>query len=219
MRCSVAALAAFGLLAVGCAGVGSPADGVPSATERTRGAMFVSWAHGYRSLGELDEAADLVVEGRVAEVKADGWVEPDRPIPRAPTIPQSLVGVDVLQRIKGRAPDRVVVTQTGGEAKGSVTEVEGDPLMRQGDHVLLYLRRAEGEDLYVVLGGPQGRFAVGDDGTLSTVGEPAVDLPEGTNLSEIASRGRAPILRRRAGLDASSPRLVAAHLCESLLRW
>lgn len=147
--------------------------------------MSASWAYDYDTLDDLGRAADLVVEGQVVKIKSSG------PDPATPDVPQTLFGVEVIDLMKGDAPDQIIVKQTGGTIDGVSFVMEGDPMLTPGDHVLLYLARVwapNKEVWYLTLGGPQGRLAVGKDGSLATVGDPAIELPREATLRTAETR-------------------------------
>jgi len=88
-------------------------------------------------LAEMVRAADLVVHGRVTEIKSR-WGDEKR----------SVIWTDHVVRIEevlhGKAPgDTVVVTQQGGALDGVVLQVGSNPDLRAGDEVVLMLARAD----------------------------------------------------------------------------
>ncbi|MHA1971544.1 MAG: hypothetical protein ACTSW1_01055 [Candidatus Hodarchaeales archaeon] len=76
--------------------------------------------------------------------------------------------------IKGEKPSRIIsVSQTGGYYWiCKFVEMDGYPLFRKGDELILFLRavkKSNGMTNYVSLGGPQGSFKV-IDGKVYPVG-------------------------------------------------
>jgi hypothetical protein len=182
MRTTIAAATMCVLVAAGCAGASAPAE---TPVEQATVAITASYPYGYRDLDEIGKAADLVVEGRVTGVKSTG------PDPATPDLPETLFDVEVLLGIKGEGPGNIVVKQTGGTIENVTYEMQGDPMLKEGDHVLLYLQRVTGgpeKGIYFILGGPQGRFKVGANGSLSTVGSPTIKIPSNSTVEEVAAR-------------------------------
>lgn len=147
--------------------------------------LHPSWAMGYASVDELQAAADLAVVARVSDVVAEG---PDLVVPE---IPATVFRLAVERTLKGAPGPTILVVQTGGLLHGTHFMMEGDPLMRSGDRYLLYLARVPsgpyveryGTDVYFVLGGPDGRFAVAPSGQLTPLGQ--VVLPAGTTVERL----------------------------------
>jgi hypothetical protein len=63
----------------------------------------------------------------------------------------------------------IAIRQSGGESNESIIyEETDDPPLEQGERFLGFMRYAEEEDVYVILGGPQGRFEE-ENGMLSSL--------------------------------------------------
>lgn len=140
-----------------------------------------SWARGYADIADLAADADLVIEGTVRTLVTGPGGTP----------PMTRVGIDVARVLQGDAGASIEVFQTGGTTPDGSWVVLGDPPMEVGDHALLFLRRIDGgvsAGAYMVLGGPQGRFDVADDGTIGPVGDPSVTLSPGTTVDDVAAR-------------------------------
>jgi hypothetical protein len=168
---------------VGLAVVGplaSPQRAAPSAV-----VLRPSWAMGFASLHELQAAADLVVVARVSDIVTEGsdMVTPE--------IPATIFRMTIERTLKGTSGQTILVKQTGGWLNGTRFVVEGDPLMQGGDRYLLYLARVPGgpyverygPDVYFVLGGPDGRFAIAPSGQLTSLGQ--VVLPAGATVDRL----------------------------------
>lgn len=132
--------------------------------------LHVSWVRSY-DLGSLYREAELVVKGVITGKKKE-LVEGG--------LPFTLHTVRVEGVIKGTPPgDRTItVLQTGGQRDdGTKFEVASDPLVEQGDTLILFLKPYQGgfadkleERVFVPLGGPQGRFHL-RNGRVYSVGE------------------------------------------------
>lgn len=120
-------------------------------------AMRAVWAHEYKSLGQMAHDADAVVVARVEETR------PGRSVPRSDgsePLPFTLAEMSVRTIVRGQAPERIVVEQTGGEAEGRTFHVDGDGgLYAPGQSVVLFLKKQPDTDFFY-LSSPQGRFDV-----------------------------------------------------------
>jgi len=83
------------------------------------------------SFRQLVDESQIVVYGRVADVRGQ-WTEDRQGI-------DSLVRLDALQVIKGRAGEQVTFRTPGGEAGGRIHLLPGAPSFREGDLVLVFL--------------------------------------------------------------------------------
>jgi hypothetical protein len=117
----------------------------------------LSWAEGESSREELIEEADAVVVGTVrstdlAEVTGFG------------ALTDATLAVETWAKSLDAGPEEIIIRQTGGVADGVLYEVEDDPLLTVGERGVFFLRYDGNTGVYVVLGGPTGRFQVaGDD--------------------------------------------------------
>lgn len=142
--------------------------------------LSASWAQRFASLDSLRGAAALVVVGQVEGIVYEGDDA------QSPGVATTRFSFAVERTIKGRASATIVVKQTGGRLGNTVQRVADDPPMAVNDRYLLYLTRVTGgpyDGDYVVLGGPDGRFAVAVDGTLRSLG--SVALQAGTSVTVI----------------------------------
>lgn len=136
-------------------------NGQPSAKE-----LRPSWSRLYHDVGSLKKDADLAIRGEVigsTQTMSDGIPFTDFTI-RVDQVLHDPHNKGDLQSI--------TVRQTGGTVDGKVIAVEGDPLLAQGEQVILFLRQYA-PDRYFVLGGPSGHFRV-QSGTVSTVNDKGV---------------------------------------------
>lgn len=111
----------------------------------------VSWAYEFGTVAELRAAADLIAVVEVVE---------DRAVPSEPgsqrTVSFSNREVRVIESFAGaEGPTRIRIRQTDG--------ISDDPLLVVGEQYLVFARYAESADVYVILGGPQGRFVIRGD--------------------------------------------------------
>lgn len=103
------------------------------------------------SFRQLVDESQLVVYGRVADVRGQ-WTDDRQGI-------DSLVRLDALHVIKGRAAEQVTFKTPGGEAGGRIHLLPGAPSFREGDLVLVFL--GGGGPAYPTLVGlTQGVFRV-----------------------------------------------------------
>lgn len=148
--------------------------------------VHASWAMSYGTLGDLAQDADAVVVGTVSDLSYDGRD------PQDPTLPLRLYDIHVDRVIAGEAPGDIVVSQTGGTLDGKKYIVEGDPLIAAGDRVVLYLQRVDSgpsKGHYFILGGPQGRLAIGADDVVTRVGDSSVAIADGLTVADLVESG------------------------------
>jgi hypothetical protein len=106
------------------------------------------------SLKQLAQGADLIVRGRIVEVKSEKSVD------RASIVTRIKVSVD--RQWKGPKLAAVTLRQPGGSV-GEITQaVSGLPQFSLGEDVLVFLEKQEDGSLATV-GGKQGKFAVKTD--------------------------------------------------------
>jgi hypothetical protein len=98
----------------------------------------------------MKNAADRVVEGVVMGSSTSGC-----------EIPVTHYAVKARLMIKGIISSSLIqVAQIGGVIGTSKQEVRDDPLMQNGDRVILFLHIDPQTGIYGILGGPQGRLVV-----------------------------------------------------------
>ena len=111
----------------------------------------VSWARSYGTLGDLAQAADLIVKGKVVGI-ARSYVDQG--------IPFTNFDVEVDPVLKGLANSTIQVKQTGTLISPGY-EISDDPVLVPGKTYFLFLSKGI-SGVYWILGGPQGRFEVLD---------------------------------------------------------
>ncbi len=124
---------------------------------RSTQAVELSWADGVSSKEELIQKADAVVVGTVqstdlAEATSFG------------ALTDATIAVETWVKSLDAEPEEITIRQTGGVADGVLYEVEDDPLLTVGEKGVFFVRYDANTGVYVILGGPTGRFQVtGDD--------------------------------------------------------
>ena len=105
------------------------------------------------SVEQLTRAASDVVEGSALR-SWTAW-NPQH------TILYTFTEFAVAQRLKGNAPQTVVVKQMGGHADGVIQRVAGLRYFQDGESALLFLRPSAARDgSHVIVGMMQGNFRV-----------------------------------------------------------
>jgi hypothetical protein len=169
-------------LLIACGSAVPPAQLAAQAASPSTSIMFVEWSHSYTDLASLKKDSDLAVVGTIASVL-------DRPdVPKTAT-PYSLYSVAVSQAIydpRAVATSTMKLYQLGGTIEGHPIMAERDPLYQIGDRVILFLKHGNA-DAYGVLGGPTGRFLVGQDGTVQPVVPNGVAVQPGTRVSQFVT--------------------------------
>ena len=112
--------------------------------------MYIDWAYLYGNLTEMRNAADRVVDGVVVGSTTSGC-----------GVIVTHYTVKIIMTLKGDSDSFLItVIQTGGVIGSSKQEVREDPLIRIGDHVIMFLNFDPEDGMYGILGGPQGRLKV-----------------------------------------------------------
>jgi hypothetical protein len=114
-----------------------------------------SWAENYDSIASLKGGSHIVVVGIVnKQIKA---------YKDSHGLPFSDFSVDIQQVVANPAKltvgSDVIVHQTGGVVDNQLYQIDDDPLLNPGEHVVLFLHQYEPGQFRIV-GGPQGRFVV-----------------------------------------------------------
>lgn len=128
----------------------------PNQNAPTPHEMDVSWAYRYSSLTNLSQSADLIVYGTITNHTKTN-TDP------VTGITQSYFTFRIITVIKpaGSSLASINITQTGGTSKnGTLYQITDDPLMNQGNTLVLFLMKGTPPSLYHIAGGPQGRFVV-----------------------------------------------------------
>ena len=106
------------------------------------------------SFERLIDASEVIVEGRVAEVKPrrspDGSFSTTR------------IAVSVAEQFKGKKVPSVVIEQPGGPTGDVVQGSPGMPEFSADERVIIFLQR-HARETYSVVGGKQGKFTVGTE--------------------------------------------------------
>lgn len=119
--------------------------------------MDASWAYSYGSIAEMKGAADAVVYGSFVNTGTASRTSDGIPF----TDFQFQVS-SVLYNPRSVLTDTTItIHQTGGVFGSQEFEIADDPLFRQGEQSVLFLRRI-GQNNFTVLN-PQGRFTVEGD--------------------------------------------------------
>ncbi len=122
-----------------------------------------SWSYAYSDVQELADKSDLIIKGKViSSVTLENEFSNNDLIFTSHT-------VEVIEVVKGYVETKnIEIYQTGGETKNVFSSVVDDPLFKEGDIMVLFLRKSDTVvNRYIVLGGPQGRFMVNDDAVYS----------------------------------------------------
>ncbi len=99
----------------------------------------------------LTRSSDAVVHGKVKKVESR-WTGDHKQI-------VTDVWIDVVEFIKGKGNQTVVVQQPGGEVGDIGQKVSGLAAFTQGEEVVVFLER-QGTERYLVAGMAQGKFRV-----------------------------------------------------------
>jgi hypothetical protein len=120
------------------------------------------------SFEQLVNASQSVVYGRVSDVRGQ-WTVDRRFI-------ESVVTVEVLRGMKGRAGDAIAFTVPGGQVGRYVNVIPGAPSLAPGDLAVFFLT-AQGPRLPVTTGLTQGIYRVRQDASSGDmlVSPPVID--------------------------------------------
>jgi len=139
----------------------------------------VDWSKGYANLRELTADSDLIVFATVQESTTNEG-----------QIVSTIFTMKIDTLLWGEPLDATFrVYMTGGKnADGSLTQVAGDPLMKEGEEYLLFCQENK-DGTYTVLGGPQGRFRY-RDGTLTAIYQPdkSLTVPRNTDADSVSAQ-------------------------------
>lgn len=174
------ALAAVALLPVHHDPPPSPEESAPRVTVAS-----ASWSRP-ASTRALVRDSEAVVRGTVTAV-ADGPRSAAKGHARA-FMPTLRVRVHVADILAGKAPSSVTLAQIGGTAPdGSTMSVEGDPIYREGEDVVLFLHAAA-PGLYYA--NPDGRLDVVGGRTRSLMETGVGHALSGLTVAELKDRIR-----------------------------
>jgi hypothetical protein len=119
----------------------------------------------YSSVEEMQQEADLIVEGKALSGQKNFFYD---------RVPFTLTSFQIDQVYEGNAPQQVIsILETGGVQKNMNFTVEGNEVMDADESYVLLLKKYEGpvtnEPSYVIVGAYQGKFAL--DGNRVSVAE------------------------------------------------
>ena len=130
------------------------------------------------SVEQLTASADEIVEARAVRSWSN-W-NPQR------TIIYTFTEFNVTSRLKGAAPDVIIVKQMGGHADGLIQSIAGLRYFQDGEDALLFLRRSAMNDgTRVIVGLMQGNFRVWTASAgrrMASNGVPHVNAVEGGEM-------------------------------------
>lgn len=156
------------MLAAAVAPVAACSSGHTAAVPQTTTTLDASWAEYYHSLSPLKTHSQLAVEGTIKGVKS---TSSDHGIP----ITDFEFSVDSTLFDPGhrnKTGTAITIHQTGGVVNGHEWQVNDDPVFRVGEHLVLFLREPQ-PGLYMVVGGPTGRFEI-NNGVLTPTAKDGV---------------------------------------------
>jgi hypothetical protein len=181
----VSALATAGMIVIGLAGCGS-GDALPATpdTFATTETVRPAWPQTFTDLTALKASSDLGVEGTVTTVgQASRGNDHDTSV----TTPVEIhIDKVVWNPRRQQVGPSVTIHQIGGYIGNTFFSVEDDPLLKQGEHTLVFLK-ASGPHGYEVSGGPTGRFVI-DGFAVLPASRAGLQLPGGTTLSDFEAQ-------------------------------
>lgn len=149
---AIAVAATIGILALSSTAPAITNGNVPPGTEKERIVLSGSYPD-YQNVTWLVGNSSSIVTGETLGVKS----EVDDAL-----VPITDYDFQVNSVIKGnlKSGDVITIRQTGIETKTKIAELADDPLLKKGEQVVGFLRYSEDHDVYIFLGGPQGRFVI-----------------------------------------------------------
>ncbi|MBN1683691.1 hypothetical protein JW865_09090 [Candidatus Bathyarchaeota archaeon] len=127
----------------------------------------VSWVKKYTSLKDLYNDSYVVIIGEVLSTNYRNILVKSN----VTSVPFTDFVIKINSVLKGFVSnDTIVVSQTGGLLNDVLFMIRDDPLMQNGDKVILFLNKEEKYGSHFILGGPQGRFVILNDHVFS-IGE------------------------------------------------
>lgn len=144
---------------------------------------------------DLVSRADLVVQGRVLEVRSF-WNKEKTTI-------FSEARIQVEDAVVGKASPIVIVRTVGGQVGDVRIELAGGPELKAGDRQLIFLKR-QGDGALRILGGRQGQYRIRSNAqgiemviplaeggsNLTTVGEGGTSRPQSIPAAQLKTRIR-----------------------------
>lgn len=133
--------------------ISNPSGKTPADDNQEKEVVFLSPIYlNYLNLKNLAGNSSVIVVGEVLGVKN---TNPD------PVVPTTDFKFRVDRVVKGnlKLGDTITIRQTAAESTEKIIyEPTDDPLLKQGERLLGFMRYAQNENVYVIIGGPQGRF-------------------------------------------------------------
>lgn len=169
-------VAATGLVLSGCSGTGEPQ---PIKTQ----SLELSWADGASSKDELIKQAEAIIVGTVESTEVTEVTD-------FGPLSDATISVNTWVKSQGEKPETIVIRQTGGESDGVLYQAADDPLLQVGEKGIFFVRYDANTGVYIILGGPTGRFKV--------IGNDAQPLP-GTAIQGFTSQKVAQLIEEAKG--------------------
>jgi hypothetical protein len=172
-----------------CGSTAGPASSKPATND---GSINVADFDGpdYKTVDDLDAAADVVVRGTVTRVRTTTTEEQlQRADAEAATLPLSLYELSTTEFLSGSAAPTILVTRIDTSRLATDAQTPFEP----GSEVVLFLRDTkydwEGTDVYSVVGMDQGFFKV-ESGKLRGMQKEGTPAAAGMTVAEIAQQVR-----------------------------
>ena len=125
------------------------------------------WVNLYPNFKELADSSDLIIRGVVLN-SISYKLELSEPVSTPLLLTNYTIKIEEI--IKGYEDSETInVRMTGGRLDGKVISIRGCPPMKEGETVILFLKRFT-KDNYYIIGGPQGRFII-KGGKVYSLGE------------------------------------------------
>lgn len=114
--------------------------------------LSAGWDY-YPNFKDLAGNSTHIVIGQVMGIKA-AYDKED--------IPFTDYNLEINAVVKGNVNpgDMIVIRQTGAEGSDEIVELDDDPLLKQGETFVGFLRYSQDHGVYPIVGGPQGRYEV-----------------------------------------------------------
>jgi hypothetical protein len=129
-----------------------------------------SWAHYYRSMADLKAHTDMAVQGAITKATQ----EPGASTTNIPftdfqfTVAATLYDPGHRAAATAGTPATLTIHQTGGIVDCEQFQFDDDPLFRVGEKYVLFLHEYATRR-HMVVGGPFGRFTVGDSRAITPI--------------------------------------------------
>lgn len=139
------------------------------------------WADAYSTVAEMTQHAPVVAVGTVLGVAGSGQVNVVLPSGAPnPDTPYTEFTVSVKAALKGNPGTTIIVRQTGGrDSAGRTIELAGDPMLKTGETMLMFLREFS-PGHFVIMGGPTGRYDISAQGRVIALPQSQIQSPPST---------------------------------------